>query len=449
MALTLPSGCGSITTVKPKELYKNRILDAVLERKLAGVGAVLVEGPKWCGKTTTCEQHAKSVLYMADPKRRDRYLTQAAVDITELMKGEQPRLIDEWQDAPKFWDAIRFDVDHSPGWGHYILTGSAVPPDDKNERSGKKDIVHSGTGRIVRVKMRPMSLWESGESSGTVSVGKLFAGEPFKPGRATERSLEEMSYLVCRGGWPQAVNQGGETALDRAFEYVDAVVNSDISRVDGVSRDPARARRLLRSYARLQGTQSTIPNIRKDMTTGDQNGPDDDTISSYLNALRKIFVVEDSEAWCPALRSKAVIRMSPTRYFVDPSIAVAVLGLGPGDLMNDIRAYGWFFETMAVRDLRVYADALNGAVSHYLDRNGLECDAVVHLRNGMSGLVEVKLGGSSLIEEGADTLNALSGLIDTSRQKKVAFKMVVTAVGDCAYQRPDGIIVCPLSALKP
>ena len=425
----MPARFGSITVVKPEETYKNRILDAVLERKLAGVGAVLVEGPKWCGKTTTCEQHAKSVLYMADPKRRDRYLTQAAVDITELMKGEQPRLIDEWQDAPKFWDAIRFDVDHSPGWGHYILTGSAVPPDDKNERSGKKDIVHSGTGRIVRVKMRPMSLWESGE--------------------ATERSLEEMSYLVCRGGWPQAVNQGGETALDRAFEYVDAVVNSDISRVDGVSRDPMRARRLLRSYARLQGTQSTIPNIRKDMTTGDQNGPDDDTISSYLNALRKIFVVEDSEAWCPALRSKAVIRMSPTRYFVDPSIAVAALGLGPGDLMNDIRAYGWFFETMAVRDLRVYADALNGAVSHYLDRNGLECDAVVHLRNGMSGLVEVKLGGSSLIEEGADTLNALSGLIDTSRQKKVAFKMVVTAVGDYAYQRPDGIIVCPLSALKP
>ena len=431
------------------EIYKKRILDAVLARKLSGAGAVLVEGPKWCGKTTTCEQHAKSALYMADPVRRDRYRVQAETDITELMKGEQPRLIDEWQDAPRFWDAIRYDVDHSAGWGHYILTGSAVPPDDKNERSGKKAIVHSGTGRIVRVRMRPMSLWESEESSGTVSLGALFKGEPFKPCRAVERSLAETAYLVCRGGWPQAISQDGETALDRAFEYVDAVVNSDLSRVDGVSRDPRRARLLLKSYARLQGTQSTIVNIRKDMTIGDGNGPDDDTVSSYLNALRKIFVVEDSEAGCPALRSRTAIRMSPTRYFSDPSIATAALGIGPEDLMNDIRTYGLLFETMAVRDLRVYADALNGGVSHYLDRNGLECDAVVHLRNGTSGLVEVKLGGESLIEEGARTLNDLSGILDSSRQREVAFKMVVTATGDCAYQRKDGIIVCPISCLKP
>ena len=435
--------------MKNGEVYKKRILDAILERKLSGAGAVLVEGPKWCGKTTTCEQHAKSALYMADPVRRDRYRVQAEVDITELMKGEQPRLIDEWQDAPKFWDAIRYDVDHSSGWGHYILTGSAVPPDDKKERSGKKDIVHSGTGRIVRVRMLPMSLWESGESSGTVSLGALFNGEKLKAGEAIARSLKDMAYLVCRGGWPQAVSQDGETALERAFEYVDAVVNSDISRVDGISRDPRRARLLLKSYARLQGTQSTIVNIRKDMATGDANGPDDDTVSSYINALRKIFVVEDAEAWCPALRSRAAIRMSPTRYFSDPSIATAALGLGPEDLMNDIRTYGMFFEAMVVRDLRVYAAALNGDVSHYLDRNGLECDAVVHLRNGTSGLVEVKLGGESLIEEGARTLNELSGIIDTSRQKEVAFKMVVTATGDCAYQRQDGIIVCPVGALRP
>ena len=435
--------------MKQGEIYRKRVLDAILERKLSGAGAVLVEGPKWCGKTTTCEQHAKSALYMADPIRRDRYLVQAEVDITELMKGEQPRLIDEWQDAPKFWDAIRYDVDHSVGWGHYILTGSAVPPDDRHERSGKKDIVHSGTGRIVRMKMRPMSLWESEESSGTVSLGALFKGVPFKPGKAIDRSLKDTAYLVCRGGWPQSVLQGGELALDRAFEYVDAVVNSDISRVDGVSRDPRRVRLLLRSYARQQGTQSTIVNIRKDMTIGDGHGPDDDTVSSYLNALRKIFVIEDSEAWCPALRSRAAIRMSPTRYFSDPSIATAALGLGPEDLMNDIRTYGLFFETMVMRDLRVYVDALNGSVSHYLDRNGLECDAVVHLRNGTSGLVEVKLGGESLIDEGAKTLNELSGIIDTSRQSEVAFKMVVTASGDFAYQRKDGIIVCPISALKP
>ena len=434
--------------MKQGEIYRKRVLDAILERKLSGAGAVLVEGPKWCGKTTTCEQHAKSALYMADPMRRDRYLVQAEVDITELMKGEQPRLIDEWQDAPKFWDAIRYDVDHSAGWGHYILTGSAVPPDDRHERSGKKGIVHSGTGRIVRVKMRPMSLWESEESSGTVSLGALFKGLPFKPGKAIDRSLKDTAYLVCRGGWPQSVLQGGELALDRAFEYVDAVVNSDISRVDGVSRDPRRVRLLLRSYARQQGTQSTIVNIRKDMTIGDGHGPDDDTVSSYLNALRKIFVIEDSEAWCPALRSRAAIRMSPTRYFSDPSIATAALGLGPEDLMNDIRTYGLFFETMVMRDLRVYVDALNGSVSHYLDRNGLACDAVVHLRNGTSGLVEVKLGGESLIDEGAKTLNELSGIIDTSRQSEVAFKMIITASGDFAYQRKDGIIICPISALK-
>lgn len=435
--------------MKQGEKYRERIMDAVLARKLASSGAVLVEGPKWCGKTTTCEQHAKSVLYMADPVRRDRYLVQAAVDITELMKGAQPRLIDEWQDAPKFWDAIRFDVDHSAGFGHYILTGSAVPPDDKKERSGKKDIVHSGTGRIVRVRMRPMSLWEAGESSGTVSLGALFEGTSFQPAKAIERSLEEVAYLVCRGGWPQAVNQGGELALDHAFDYVEAIVSSDISRVDGVSRDPARTRRLLRSYARMQGTQSTIPAIRRDMTAGDQVKADDDTIASYLNALRKIFVIEDVEAWCPSLRSKRTIRMSDTRYFSDPSIATAALGLGPGDVMNDIRTFGLLFETMAIRDLRVYADALNGKVSHYLDRNGLECDAVVHLRNGTSGLVEIKLGGESLIAEGVKTLSMLSGLIDTSRQKEVAFRMVLTATGDFAYQRPDGIIVCPIGCLKP
>lgn len=431
------------------KVYKKRIIDAILERKLAGAGAVLVEGPKWCGKTTSCEQQAKSILYMADPVRRERYLMQASVDITELMQGEQPRLIDEWQDAPKFWDAIRFDVDHSEGFGHYILTGSAVPPDDRKAASGKKDIVHSGTGRIVRIRMRPMSLWESGESSGEVSLEKLFSGETLKPARAIERSLAETAYLVCRGGWPQAIELQGDSALDQAFDYVEAIINSDISRVDGVSRDPARVRRLLRSYARLQGTQSTIPNIRKDMANGDRVGPDEDTIASYLNALRKIFVVEDSEAWCPALRSKTVLRVSPTRYFSDPSIATASLGLGPNDLMNDIRSYGCFFEAMAVRDLRVYADALNGTVSHYLDRNGLECDAVIHLRSGTSGLVEVKLGGEALIAEGAKTLNELSGLIDTTRQRGVAFKMVLTATGDMAYQRPDGILVCPISALRP
>lgn len=429
-------------------IYKKRIIDTVIARKLKGVGAILVEGPKWCGKTTTCEQFAKSVLYMADPESREQNLILAETNLGGLLDGAQPRLIDEWQEAPQFWDAIRFRVDHEEGWGHYILTGSAVPPD---ERDGKKSIIHSGTGRIVRVGMRTMSLWESGESSGAVSLAELFSAKSqnFTPGKALSRTLRDTAHLVCRGGWPQAVEQGGEESLDRAFEYLDAVVSSDVSRVDGVNRNPDRVRRLLRSYARLQGTQSQLPAIRKDMMGNEPRGFDEKTLSSYITALKKIFVIDDMAAWTPALRSRSAIRTSDTRYFSDPSIATAAMGLGPDDLMNDLRTYGYFFEAMAVRDLRVYANALGGDVGHFLDRNGLECDAVVHLRNGTSGLIEIKLGGATLIEEGAETLNALSGIIDTSRQQPVAFRMIITATGDYAYRRNDGIIVCPLSALKP
>ena len=429
-----------------KKTYKKRIIDSIISRKLKGVGAILVEGPKWCGKTTTCEQFAKSVLYMANPETHDQNLVLAETNISELLDGDQPRLLDEWQETPQLWDAVRYRVDHEAGWGHYLLTGSSVPPDEKN---GKKKIVHSGTGRIIRVRMRTMSLWESGESSGTVSLAELFDGAEFKSAKAMSRTLRDTAYLVCRGGWPQAVEQGGEDALDRATEYLDAVVSSDVSRVDGVSRDSARVRRLLRSYARLQGTQSLLPTIRRDMLGNEPHGFDDKTLSSYINALRKIFVIEDMEAWTPALRSKSAIRTSDTRYFSDPAIAAAVMGVGPGALLKDLRTFGGLFEAMAVRDLRVYADALGGSVSHFLDRNGLECDAVVHLRNGTSGLIEIKLGGETLIEEGAATLNALSGIIDTSRQEPVQFRMVVTATGDIAYRRKDGVIVCPLSALRP
>jgi hypothetical protein len=429
--------------------YRKRIADDILLRKLSGAGAVLVEGPKWCGKTTTCEQFAKSALYMADPDTRERNLALAATNIKELLKGETPRLIDEWQVAPKFWDAVRFHVDHAEGWGHFILTGSAVPPEGKKAQNGEKDIVHSGTGRISRLRMRPMSLWESGESTGTVSLRDLFAGsEP--SGESTIKTLNDIAWLICRGGWPQAVEQTGDVALDRAVDYYEAVAASDISRVDGVERNPARVRRLMRSFARLQGTQALLPTIRRDMQNGRARAPNDDTIRSYLNALEKIFVIEDMPAWSPCLRSKTTIRTSDTRYFTDPSIAAAAMGLGPGDLMNDIQSLGFFFEAFAVRDLRVYAEALGGAVSHFLDRNGLECDAVVHLRNGSSGLVEVKLGGEALIEEGASTLNALSGLLDTTRMKAVAFKMVLVAVGRYAYRRPDdNVIVCPIGCLKP
>ena len=422
--------------------YRHRICDELLSRKLAGVGAVLLEGPKWCGKTTTCEQIAKSVLYMGDPETRDKNMQIAALDIGSLLVGEHPRLIDEWQDVPKFWDAIRYRVDHMEGFGHYILTGSAVPPDTS-------EITHSGTGRIVRLRMRPMSLWESGESSGVVSLAKLLEGEAVTVVACEDRPLADMAFLLCRGGWPRAIEQKGDMALDRAEEYYDATVGVDISRADRIPRDPERVMRLMRSYARLQGTQSKLTAIKQDMSEHDLASLDEDTVRSYVNALKKIFVIEDVSAWCPCLRSKAVVRTSDTRYFTDPSIATAALWLGPGDLMRDPRSFGCFFETMAVRDLRCYAEAIGGTVSHYLDANGLECDAIVHLRNGTFGLIEIKLGGEELIEKGASTLNSLASTVDDRRMRAPAFKMVLTAKGAFAYTRPDGVIVCPLSALRP
>ncbi|MBQ2629459.1 MAG: ATP-binding protein, partial [Kiritimatiellae bacterium] len=373
--------------------YKNRICDALLRQKLQGVGAVLLEGPKWCGKTTTCERLAKSVLYMGDPVAKEKNLLIASVNINELLDGDEPRLIDEWQLAPKFWDAVRFRVDHSEGFGHFILTGSVVPPDTN-------EISHTGTGRIVRLRMRPMSLWESQESSGSVSLGALMNGEMVGIARCQSRSLSEMAYLVCRGGWPVAVGQQGDMALERAQEYYEATVESDMSKVDNVPRDPERVRRLMRSYARLQSTQAKLTAIKQDMIEHDVHGLDEDTVKSYIGALKKLFVIEDSPAWCPCLRSKAVIRTSDTRYFADPSVIAAALGIGPGDMMRDPRSFGNFFETLAMRDLRCYADAIGGSVSHYLDANGLECDAIVHLRDGRFGLVEIKLGGKALIDEG-------------------------------------------------
>lgn len=423
--------------------YKNRICDAPLRQKLQGVGAVLLEGPKWCGKTTTCERLAKSVLYMGDPVAKEKNLLIASVNINELLDGDEPRLIDEWQLAPKFWDAVRFRVDHSEGFGHFILTGSVVPPDTN-------EISHTGTGRIVRLRMRPMSLWESQESSGSVSLGALMNGEMVGIARCQSRSLSEMAYLVCRGGWPVAVGQQGDMALERAQEYYEATVESDMSKVDNVPRDPERVRRLMRSYARLQSTQAKLTAIKQDMIEHDVHGLDEDTVKSYIGALKKLFVIEDSPAWCPCLRSKAVIRTSDTRYFADPSVIAAALGIGPGDMMRDPRSFGNFFETLAMRDLRCYADAIGGSVSHYLDANGLECDAIVHLRDGRFGLVEIKLGGKALIDEGVSTLNALADIVDVDKMKKPAFKMILTAVGDFAYARPeDGIVVCPISALKP
>ena len=423
-----------------KREYRPRIADRLLARKLAGKGGVLIEGANWCGKTTTAEQIAKSVLYISEPGKVDQNKQLAKMNPSLLLRGDKPKLIDEWQVAPSLWDAIRFDCDHSDSLGLYILTGSSVP-------ANMNDVIHSGTGRIGWLKMRPMSLWESGDSTGEVSLSDLFKDAKPVAGLSSA-NLEDIAFLTCRGGWPLAVDMDKDIALDQAFDYVDAVEKRDVSLADGVQRDPVRVHRLLRSYSRNQGTQASYSTIRADLIANESDSLGEDTVASYINALKKIFVIEDVEAWNPNLRSKTAIRTSDTRYFTDPSIATAAMGLGPNDLINDLNTFGLFFETLCMRDLRVYAEALNGKVFHYRDKNNLECDAVVHLRNGEYGLIEIKLGGDDLIHEGIKTLTELTGKLDTTKMKKPSFLMILTAVGEYAYQREDGIYIVPITTLK-
>ncbi|MCQ2343393.1 MAG: DUF4143 domain-containing protein [Paludibacteraceae bacterium] len=424
-----------------KNEYQQRVVDHVLRRKLESKGAILIEGAKWCGKTSTGEHAAKSILYMSDPKDVEQNLHLAAVNPEVLLRGAKPRLIDEWQLAPKLWDAIRFAADHEGELGLFIMTGSAVPAD-------MSEVRHSGTGRIGWLKMRPMTLWESGESSGEVSLASLFEGNGQISG-VSNVDLQTLAYITCRGGWPLACTmKKRDVALDQAVDYVKAVQQRDLSASDGVERDPERVKLLMRSLARNQGSQAPVNTIRQDMMTNDIQNLDEDTVASYIKALKRIFVVEDVTAWNPNLRSKTAIRTSDTRYFVDPSIATASLGLGPDDLVNDLNTFGLIFETLCIRDLRVYAESIDGEVFHYRDKTNLECDAVVHLRNGKYGLIEIKLGGEKLIEEGIKTLNKLEQRIDTDKMKSPSFKMVLTGVGKYAYRREDGILIVPIGCLK-
>ena len=421
--------------------YKNRVIDRLLADKLEAMGAVLIEGPKYCGKTTTGEQQARSVLYMADPETKDRNLTMASTNIKRLLAGDTPRLIDEWQIAPKLWDAIRFEVDHRGEDGQFMLTGSAAP-------ASTSEIFHSGTGRFGWIKMRTMSLWESGDSTGDVSLGGLFSSENEVDG-TSNLDIRRIAFLVCRGGWPKASLKTNESAaLIEAREYVESVCRNDISRVDDVQRNAELARRLMRSYSRHQGAQVSVATILADIKSNEASDTTGATVASYINALKRIFVIEDMAAWNPNLRSKTAIRSSDTRYFTDPSIAAAALGLGPDDLLDDPNTFGLLFETMAVRDLRVYAEALDGQLYHYRDKNGLECDAIVHLRNGRYGLIEIKLGGDNLIEAGATTLKKLASKIDTDKMKSPSFMMVLTAIGEYAYRRLDGVLVVPIGCLR-
>ena len=420
--------------------YKKRIADELLKKKLKGKGAVLIQGPKWCGKTTTAEQISNSVLYMDNPEDKAQNISLADLQPSLLLTGATPRLIDEWQLAPKLWDAIRFEVDHRGEEGQFILTGSSVP-------ANMDEVTHTGTGRFAWLTMRPMTLYESGESNGSISLLELFNNST-KLNGISELTLKDVAYLCCRGGWPRSIFMDKETALEQAYDYYNAVVNSDISRVDNINRDPERAKNLMRSYARNIGSQVSNETIKDDMINNDLFSLDVDTVLSYINALKKLFVIEESPAWNPNLRSKTAIRTSKTRYFVDPSIAVAALGIGPNDLINDLNTFGLIFESLCIRDLRVYAESINGSVYHYRDASGLECDAVVHLRSGVYGLIEIKLGGDNLINEGVENLIKMKNKIDTEKMNNPAFLMVLTATGKYAYQREDGVYIVPIGCLK-
>ena len=376
---------------------------------------------------------------MTDPKSEKENLLVAEVNPELLLEGNTPRLIDEWQVAPKLWDAIRFVVDKRNDEGQFLLTGSSTPVN-------RDDIDHSGAGRFAWVTMRTMSLYESGDSTGEVSLSDVFKGKNING--TNKLTLNDITYLICRGGWPKSVTMEPEIALEQPFDYIDAIVKTDASKVDGIVKNEERLRKFLRAYSRNVSTQVTLTSLKEDMIVNDVDSLNEDTISLYINAFKKMFVIEEMEAWNPNLRSKTAIRTSDTRYFVDPSIASSSLGLGPSDLIKNLNTCGLFFENLVVRDLRVYAESLKGKVYHYRDASNLECDAVIHLRNGEYGLVEIKLGGDKLIEEGVKNLLDLANKIDTDKMNKPSFLMIITATSNYAYRRPDGVYVVPIGCLK-
>lgn len=419
--------------------YLPRIADKILQDKLSYRGAVLIEGPKWCGKTSTGRRHSRSELDLSDPLTLKEAVTMVNIDGKELLKGETPRLIDEWQDIPMLWDLIRNTVDHRSEFGQFILTGSAVPPN-------MNEVHHSGTGRIGRMMMRTMSLWESKESTGEISLSALFDGETGMIGH-NDLDIDRICYVIARGGWPMAINLPPKGALMQPIDYYNAVVNFDVARVRNKRMSAAFAKRLLKVYSRHIGYQTPLTTIQKDLRDGDAM-PDIETVGSYITAFKDIFMIEEMQAWNINLRSKTAIRTSPTRYFTDPSVACAAMGVGAGNLKSDLKALGMLFENLCVRDLRIYAEAIDGEVYHYRDSAGLECDCVVSLHDGRYALIEIKLGGDNNIKEGMSNLKKLEAKIDYTRMPRPSFKMVLTAVGSYAYQDPEGIWVVPVATLK-
>ncbi|MDR3121359.1 MAG: DUF4143 domain-containing protein [Clostridiales bacterium] len=417
--------------------YWPRIADEKLKLMLATSGAVLIVGPKWCGKTRTAEEVSKSVLYMQDPDHAEDYRLLADTKPSKLLEGETPRLLDEWQQAPVLWNAVRFAVDKRRARGQFILTGSVVPPDTKD--------MHTGTGRIGRMAMHTMSLFESGESTGGISLRDLFSGKRdlFDESKL---SVEQAARILTRGGWPEAVGEENEVyALRMVYNYLDAVANQDMSRIDDVERKPDRVYALLRSIARNISTQASTATLLRDLSSNDE-GLSDKTINDYISALKKLYVLDDLPAWSPHLRSKKAIRTTAKRHFSDPSIAAAALGADSRKLLSDFKTLGYRFESLCIRDLRIYADALDGSVYHYRDQTDFEVDAIIQLRDARWAAVEIKMGAGG-IEKAAENLIRFRDSVDTEKTPAPSFLLVLTCT-EYAFQMKNGVWVVPIGCLK-
>jgi len=424
------------------EKYMKRCIDTRLKDKLESSGAVWIKGPKWCGKSTTAEQIAKSCVYMQSRKDREQNIALAKNAPELFLEGKTPKLIDEWQIIPFIWDDIRYEIDKRDAFGQFILTGSATPLNSDDEQL----MQHSGVGRISSIIMRPMSLYESLDSNGRISLNSLFNKEAVLPATC-DKKLHDYAQYACRGGWPKSIGASEKTSIEIVRNYYDGLIENDIKNVDGVSRDIEKVKAFMRSYARNVSTECSIETIVSDIKGFDNKTVSDETVKSYIKALERLYVIEDIKAWSPSLRSKTTIRTSPTRHFIDPSIACRALGAYKEDLISDLKTFGLIFEDMAIRDLKIYSDKIGGEVYHYRDKSGLEADAIIHLENGKWAAFEVKLHDSDRIEEGAANLLKLANIIDEQKIKKPEFLMVITAT-EYAYQREDGVWVVPLACLK-
>lgn len=420
--------------------YLPRLIEKSITESMKTNGCIVIEGPKWCGKSTTSERFAKSIIKLQKPATYKQYRILADIGDDNLLSGEKPILFDEWQKIPELWDYVRNYIDETSGKGLFILTGSAKPIEDKQR--------HSGIGRMKKIIMRTMSLWESNESSGEVSLKNLFDNTKNVSGK-NRYQLKDIAHIICRGGFPSAViEKDKDISLNYAKDYVNTLVSTDITSVDDIKRNPKRARAILKSYARNISTPAKMTTILKDVESNVVT-QDIRTINSYIDAFSKLFVIDETESWTPKLRSKNAIRTTSTKHFIDPSIATAILDANPNDLMQDLNTFGLLFENLVIRDLKIYTQSLDGNVYNYRDKSGLEADAVIHLNEGRWGLIEIKLGGETLINEGALTLTKLKEAIDQDKMNKPSFLAIITATDSFAYRREDGIYVIPIACLKP